>query len=729
MAPGATGLVLDHLTWRPASRRLPTIDDLTLRIEPGQHVLLAGASGSGKSTVLTALAGLLDETTGELTGAVRSAERPGERGLLLQNPVHALVGDTVGRDAAFGPENVGMPREGIQAHVTRALQDAAVDVDATRRCLDASGGQQQRIALAGSLALSPGALLLDEPTSMLDPFAAERVRTAVLEAARDRTLVLAEHRVGPWLEHVDRLVVLGPQARILADGPPARLLAEQRELLEEAGLRLPGASAPEPRTVDGRRGEVVLTLRDLAVGRRGARGRGAAALPPLLEHLDLEVRTGDLVAVTGPSGAGKTSLLRVVLGVDAPDGGSVSGSGTGEGTSNARAAWVPQDPEHAFVAATVAEEVAASPRAEDPELAASLLREGGLDHLAQASPYALSGGEQRRLAVVAALAERPALLVLDEPTVGLDAHRWADVVALLDAARARGTAVLVATHDPDLVARADHVLRLDGGPVDGAPAVAPDTRIGRAPRLHRAAADRLNPLIACLVGILGAIGSVAVDDWRIGLVAAAPTVLLAPLASRTARGTLLRLAPVLLSVLGLAWSTALLSDAPALSGEAWLLGLKEALRIFAFVAPGVLVMGCVDPTALGDALGGVLRLPGRVVAASVGGLVRAGQIGRDWDVIMTARRLRGLGSVRSWRHPLRTLTSTVSMLASATFALLVGALRSASWQALAMDARGFARADHRTWALPSPFTRADVVGLGIGVLLLVLPWAARLAGL
>lgn len=780
-APGAVdtaeapvALDLDGLTWRPATRRLPTIDDLTLHIAPGERVLLAGASGSGKSTVLTALAGLLDTTGGDLTGTATAPARPGERGLLLQNPVHALVGETVGRDAAFGPENIGAERAEIQRRVTEALRGAAVDLDARARCLDASGGQQQRIALAGALALSPGALLLDEPTSMLDAAAAEHVRGAVLAAVHGRTLVVAEHGVGPWLDHVDRLVVLGPQAKVLADGPPAELLATRREVLLEAGLRLPSGEGdhlqrvPEGPAVAGAGSDDVLALHGVAVTSRGAGGRRRAPRPALLTDVDLHLRPGQLLAVTGPSGSGKTSLLRVVLGVDRPQGGTIAAPSAG------RTAWVPQDPEHSFVATTVREEVSASPRATDPERAQALLVAAGLDHLAGASPYALSGGEQRRLAVVAALAEDPALLVLDEPTVGLDAHRFDALLSLLDAARAQGCAVLAATHDPELAARADGILDLEAhsvtGPrpggadragarrgaadragacaagvdragadparADGAgadrygaadAATPPDTTIGRARLPHRAPADLLNPLTACLIAACAAIGSFAVGTWQVGLVAIVPTLLLVPLATRTVRGTLLRSSPVLLSAAGLLWSTALLSSAPSLSPEAWLLGVKEALRILAFVLPGVLVLGCMDPTALGDALGGRLRLPGRVVAASVGGLVRVGHIGRQWDVIMTARRLRGLGAVRSWRHPVRTLTSTVVVLFSATFALLVDVLRAASWQALAMDARGFARAEHRTWALPSPFGRADLLGLLVALVLLVLPWAARMA--
>lgn len=678
---------VDRLRWRPLSRREPTIEGLDLEIPPGQRVLLAGASGSGKSTVLRALAGLLDPEDGDGEGLVPAPSRPGERGLLLQNPVHALVGATVARDAAFGPENAGLPRPELTERAARALEAARVDLDPERAPLDASGGQQQRIALAGALALRPDLLLLDEPTSMLDAPTAEEVRRAILAVTGRRTLVVAEHRIGPWLPHVDRLIVLGPRARVLADGHPDQLFSHRREVLNEAGVLEDEAAAEEAPGPVGP-GEAVAALRGVTVPARG-----------LTAPQDLELRAGRLTALTGPSGAGKTSLLRVLVGATEPGAGAVSRP------EPSQIALVPQDPEHSFVATTVREEVLASPWATDEDLADELLQRAGLAPLAGAHPHRLSGGEQRRLAIVAALAQRPGLLVLDEPTVGLDARRRREVLELLREARARGTAVLAASHDELLVAAADARHDL--------PAPAPDAVPTPAPR--RVPADALNPLTLSLIGILAAIGSFAVQSWQGGMLALAPTVLLAPLAVRSLRGAALRLLPILLSAAGLAWTTALLGEAPALSGEAWLVGLKEAARITAFVAPGVLALASVRPTPLGDALGQRLHLPGRPVAASVIALVRVGHLGRQWAAILEARTRRGLGGPRSPR-----------VLAGATLALLVDTLRGAEQQALAMDSRGFATATHRTWAAPSPVGPADLLGVGIAAGLLVWPLLAEM---
>lgn len=677
---------IEGLRWRPLTRRAPTIDGLDLVIPAGQRVLLAGASGSGKSTVLRALAGLLDPEDGEGTHLPAPPQRPGARGLLLQDPADALVAASIGRDAAFGPENAARPRPEIHERAARALAAARCDLNPTRAPLDSSGGQQQRIALAGALALDPELLLLDEPTSMLDTATAEEVRAAVLDAADGATLVVAEHRIGPWLPHVDRLVVLGPQARVLADGPPEELLTTQRDVLVDAGVLVEeeDAQARAPREAVG---APVAALEGVTVPARG-----------LHTPQDLALHAGRLTVLSGPSGAGKTTLLRVLTGALSPATGAVTRP------EPSRLALVPQDPEHSFVAATVRGEVLASPYAKDPALVEELLERAGLAALAGAHPHRLSGGEQRRLAIVAALAQRPALLVLDEPTVGLDARRRTEVLALLREARDRGCAVLAASHDPLLLEAADDLRRLTASPVG--PEIPPERRLP---------ADALNPLTLCLIGILAAAGSFAVQTWQGGLLALLPTLLLAPFAVRSLRGAALRMAPILLSAAGLAWTTALLGEAPSLSGESWLVGLKEAARITAFVAPGVLALGSVRPTPLGDALAQRLHLPARPVAAAVLALVRVGHLGRQWSTILETRVRRGLGTPRSPR-----------LLAGATLALLVDTLRGAEQQALAMDARGFATAQQRTWAEPSPFGRADLVGLAIAVLMLVWPLVAEM---
>ncbi|UQN31157.1 ATP-binding cassette domain-containing protein [Brachybacterium kimchii] len=761
-APDGTGpashaavpLALDAVTWTPSTRSRPTIDDLTLHIPAGQRVLLTGPSGGGKSTVLRALTGLLDTSTGDLAGDATGPTRPGERGLLLQQPLHALIGGSVGRDAAFGPENAALDREEIQRRVTSALHAARVGLDAATSPWDLSGGQQQRLALAGSLALDPGALLLDEPLSMLDRPTACAVRAAILDAVGDRTLVVADHDAEGWAPHVDRVIVLGAQAHVLADGAPDDVLEQPDPATMPDPAAAPDPAAmPAPARASGTCGPPVLSLSRVSITRRRRRDevRGKRAVAsPLLDGIDLAVPTGCVAVLTGPSGSGKTTLLRTILGLADPAGGHL------ERPEPTKIAFVPQEPEHSFVARTVRAEVTASPWAHDPELAESLLRRADLAHLSDAQPFELSGGEQRRLAIIAALAQEPALLVLDEPTVGLDQERRTQLFALLEEASARGCAVLAATHDPDLITRAhvrmdlaEHVSTGDDAQSASpepaatdtalAPALAPatapasasatatatDTTLRSPRRARPAPADTLNPLTTIAIAVAAAVGSFAIDRWQLGLLSCVLVAVLAPLAVRGVRSTALRLIPIELAAVGLCWSTVLASPLPVFSGTTWLLGLKEALRIGYFVAPGVLIFASLDPTRLGDALGGRLRLPGRPVAASVAGLVRAGLTADVWERIMTSRRLRGLGARRDLRHPLRSGAALVRLLASCTLALLVDAVRGTEQQALAMDARGFATAQHRTWALPSPFTRGDLVGLAAAALLLAAPWVLR----
>lgn len=755
-APAATALTITDLTWVPSGRSRPTLDALSLQIPAGQRVLLVGRSGSGKSTLLRALAGLLDESTGELSGSMPLAGRPGERALLLQQPLHAIVGASVGRDAAFGPENARCSRPEIQERVSRALQEArVVGAEDPRTSADSipwelSGGQQQRLALAGSLALEPGALLLDEPLSMLDGPTAQSVRSAILEAARGRTLVVADHRIEDWLPHMDRVIVLRDGARILADGTPAQVRAQGMlggSAAADSG-RGPGpaadagagnaaareALAGEAATEEAAAEESpapLLRARDLTVRprrREGVSARAHRALLPLLTGIDLDLLPGSLTAVIGPSGSGKTTLLRVLLGLDSPAAGSL------EAPRGAQLAFVPQEPEHSFLALTVREEATASPWVPEETDVDALLRAAGLEDLAEASPYTLSGGQKRRLAVISALAQHPRLLVLDEPTVGLDAESWAQQQALLHAARAGGAAVLVATHDPRLIARADAVLDLAAHRQDPALATRPGPNPGASGetaartllrpilRRPRALTDALNPLTLLLIAAAAAAGSFGIATWQTGLASLALVAVLAPLSIRTVRGTLLRLVPVALAAAGLWWSTMLASELPAFTTGSALLGLKEALRIAYFVAPGVLAFTSLDPTALGDALGGRLRLPGRPVAASVAGLVRAGLTADVWSRVLEIRRLRGLDARFSWRHPLRSSVQLVRTLSSTTLAVLLDAIRSAEQQALAMDARAFQQAQRRTWALRSRFSLPDLAGVAVGLVLGAAPW-------
>ncbi|MBW9209624.1 ATP-binding cassette domain-containing protein [Mumia sp. zg.B21] len=459
--------------WRPLGRRTPVVAGLDLRVDPGERVLLAGPSGAGKSTVLRAAAGVL-ETTGD-GDALGEVTTIGRVGMLLQNPGDAVVAERLGRDVAFGLENARVAPAAIWPRVRDALRAVRLPYGMQHPTSALSGGELQRSALAGVLASQADLLLLDEPTSMLDDVNADAVRRCVAEVVAETgaTLVVVEHRIAPWLPHVDRVVVLGHDGSVVADTDPVSFVATLRDDLAGVGVWMPGVAAPEPVEPP-----VVLVETDRAVPRLDALALGVdlrrtdirgATVTAALRDVDAALESRAVTVLSGPSGAGKSTLLEVVGGLRRPGAGEVRGLGRpphriGSRDLAALIGWVPQNPEHGFLTTRVRDEIAAtSRRIGVPVDVDAVLVHLRLDHLADANPYRLSGGEQRRLALGAALAHRPPVLLLDEPTVGQDRGTWAAVTGWMRAAAGADAVIGAASHDADLAARADRVVPLEGG--------------------------------------------------------------------------------------------------------------------------------------------------------------------------------------------------------------------------------------------------------------------------
>lgn len=562
--------------WRYAGRDAWAVRGLDLVVEPGERVAVVGPSGAGKSTVLRAVAAVLadepdpdDDTAAAVQGSVLvdgadpRAVR-GRVGLVMQDPEAHTVMSRIGDDVAFGCENTGVPREETWDRVRHALRVVGLDLPLDRSTGRLSGGQRQRLALAGVLAMRPGVLVLDEPCANLDPDGVRQVHDAVRAMLDDTgaTLLVVEHRIGTWLDLVDRLVLLAPGGGVVADGAPATVLAEHGDALTAAGVWVPGAepsrrssragarrvddpsadraggTVPDPsapaRTsrplVDDRSGpgadDVLLEARGLATARGGVLGRAGGT--PVGSGIDLDVRAGRVLAVTGPNGVGKSTLGLTLAGLLRPaDGvlratphltgnagltGDAGPSGVAGPSGDAgdrpvrwtsrqlarRIGTVFQDPAHQFVARSVREELAVGPRTLDLDdvdaRVEELLDAFALRHLADVNPFTLSGGEQRRLAIGTVVAARPPVVVLDEPTSGQDRATWQAVVDRLGALADAGTAVVVVTHDRDLVRALDAdevVLAADGvravppGSPDTPPDAAPDVRSGPATEVSR----------------------------------------------------------------------------------------------------------------------------------------------------------------------------------------------------------------------------------------------------
>jgi energy-coupling factor transport system ATP-binding protein len=677
-------------------------------------VLLAGPSGAGKSTLLRALAGvLLTADAGELSGEVLVGGRPpgtraGQAALLLQDPADATVAATVGRDVAFGPENLALHRPEIWDRVRKSLAAVGFPYGEDHLTGRLSGGEGQRLALAGSLALGPDLVLLDEPTAMLDPAAADEVRRAVLDVVGGATLVVVEHHLEPWLGLVDRIVVLSAAGSIIADGSPADVMTREAENLAAQGVWVPGLPSPDPMPISP----------DLAG--RGVRSGPEPSGEPLLRADELSVagrlapvtatfRAGRVTAVRARSGGGKSTLLAALAGLLPPGSGRVAATAAlSRGLSAdpagwrspelaARVGWVAQHPERGFVARTVRMEVLAGAREPsaahraDALLSAFGLRPGD-------DPYRLSGGEQRRLALAAALVQAPDLLLFDEPTLGQDRNTWAAVCGALAAARDAGAGIVVATHDDLLVDR------LEAAPLELTPAHAVPT-----PGPHSwPPAARCGPLSAMVVSLLALVASALVRSVAAGVVTVAAILLLAPLAVRSPRDAARRALPGIVAALSIGWSSWLLG------GHDGATGVTAGLRIVVLVLPGSLLMAHLDASALGDDLAQRLHLPARPVVAAVAALQRLEDLGRVRAEAAWARRVRGLAAERS---PVGRVRETAAL----TFVLLVQTIRQAARMAVAMDARGFAAAAGRTWAEPSRWRRPDTVLVAIGLIVTALP--------
>jgi energy-coupling factor transport system ATP-binding protein len=458
-------VVLRGFGWRHAGRRAWAIRDVDLQIAHGERVLLLGPSGAGKSTLLTALAGLLPDDSGESEGTVeidgldpRKARE--QVGILFQDPQTQLVMARSGDDVAFGLENRGVREADIWPRVSDALDRVGFPYPITRPTAALSGGEAQRLALAGVLAMRPGLVLLDEPTANLDPAGASLVREAIVRSRVDSTLIVVEHRVAEALSLVDRVVVLEPGGGVRADGAPEVVFAAYGDRLADAGVWVPGFTFP-PVKAAAAAGAPLVRAEQLTVAQR-------------LSPVSLSACSGEVLAVTGPNGAGKSTLALTVGGLLAPTSGRLEAFDDPRPphkwratTLTGRIGSVFQNPEHQFVTTRVADELALGPRrlgrpaAEVTQVVGDLLDRLRLTRLAAANPYTLSGGEARRLSVATALATAPRLLVLDEPTFGQDRRTWIELVTLLAGLRDEGHAVVAVTHDDAFVQTlADRTLAL-----------------------------------------------------------------------------------------------------------------------------------------------------------------------------------------------------------------------------------------------------------------------------
>lgn len=756
----AVHVTADNFTYRHPDREHPALAGLDLDISPGEKVLLTGASGAGKSTLLHALAGVLhndDAGSGGdlLLDGMPPAQAPGRVGLLQQDPETQVVLSRIGDDVSFACENLAVPPAEILGRVQQALQAVGLErLPLEHPTAVLSGGQKQRLALAGILAMRPGLLLLDEPTALLDPRNAQRVRDSVVSAAEatGATLIVVEHRLATWADHVDTVIVLETGGGIRHRVPARSIYGDDRLRAElaDAGLwvpgedplkRLPHWNAPAPHA-----GEPLLSAQGLAVHRQSPKkkSRRSPAPDPVLTDVDITLSAGSAVCLTGSSGAGKSTLLLTLAGLLPPHAGDLTAAAAlkgeqGRHLSDSPHTWrsaelaprigaVFQEPEHQFLRSTVADELrlsaerARAPGAAEPLLSTAdatarvnhLLQRLALTHLAHVNPFSLSGGEKRRLSVGTALAAGPDILMLDEPTFGQDARTFVELIELLREHLDSGGTVLAATHDHELLRglQADEFdVDAAAGRIDRAPsssqrssppllsAVRDTSWLGR-----RSALAKLSGLALITVALIATI-----DPVTAAVVVGASFVLL-PIANIGLGAFLKRIWIFALAALLAVWGAAIAAEE---SGEVLLdlgittistgsleMGLALGARTFAIVVPSVLILSTTDPTDLADSLAQQLRLPARFVLGALAAMRLLGLLAQHWTTLGHARRARGLGN----------------QFLSQSFGLLVQAIRMATRLAVTMESRGFG-AGPRTWVRPTCFTKADgVVVIGAALI-------------
>ncbi|MFQ3682506.1 ABC transporter ATP-binding protein [Roseiflexus sp.] len=463
----------------------PALHRLDLTVEPGEFVILAGASGSGKSTLCRLLNGLIPHLHGgHLTGRLLvngqdTLHTPPyvlsrQVGLVLQNPEAQSLATTVARDLALGPACQGQERASIAARIRDIAAMLAIEPLLDRQPGALSGGELQRVAIAGVLALNPHLLALDEPFAFLDAAGAAQLRdTLRLLHQRGVTIIVAEHRLGEVTDLATRLIVLH-EGRVAADGAPRDVLAHD---ILQWGLEAP----PLVRLARAAGIDAVPLTLDEAVEVMPLNNDLQHPLPTLddvlsaspviawenvsfsygsrtvLSQASLSGASRNIVGLLGANGSGKTTLLRLGNGLLRPQHGTVRLQGEPIGKRPlwdiARSAGlVVQHPRRMLFAPTVQEELEAGPRAIgrcDRAWIDHVIEQCGLEPFLHRSPHQLSAGEQRRVAIGAMLASRPTVLFLDEPTAGQDATSRRMLHSLITSIARDGMAVIIATHDTE----------------------------------------------------------------------------------------------------------------------------------------------------------------------------------------------------------------------------------------------------------------------------------------
>ncbi len=749
----------------------PVLRNIDFSLCEGEAVLLIGPSGSGKSTLAMVMAGLIPQSVeARVSGEILRSKTlavPGSIGYVFQDPEAQFCQLSVGQEIAFGLENLGVDPVTMDPRIQEALTTAGLAVDPEAPNYALSGGMKQKLALASALAMDPALIICDEPTANLDPESTSLVFAQIAELVKaKRTLLVIEHKFEALLAIMPRVALLDRHGHLYRVGPTQEVMREEWDWLLAEGL-IPAGMQPDfnrDYLVDRQTSKVPLGSEILRADRvrytyakkrlQKRLKRQNEPIAMAIDEVSLSVQGGEFVAIVGPNGSGKSTLLSLLAGIKNPTEGTVKRP-RASSEMPIPIAFGFQNPEHQFVYERVIDELANRYVGDQvPSNVDALLGEFSLTGHGEMSPFALSQGQKRRLSVAAMVRDPHLAYLLDEPTFGQDAGTQKKIVERLQGLQAEGRAIVLTTHDMDLVFRyATRVIVLVEGKIlfDGTPlALYQDPELMRQANLlvqtgtrskasmpltlksrfiqvdrHQAESPlgRLNPGLKLVTTILAMMISIfATHIWQGVALGVVPMLLLWLGARLTPWQIVKRMAPFILFFAFYTWTLTAYSRVGPNTPTVWFLwyrlswvglhnGLVLAFRMLASVAFGVVYVSTTDVTQLVVSLTRNFKVPPKFSYGSLAGIRVFPLFEEEWNKLRQARHLRG----KETRRAFFTRVVTYAL------PLMTQSIRIGERVAVAMESRGFRDGvandpKARTYYLDTPVSIRD--GLYMGLVML-----------
>ncbi len=474
-------ITVEQFSFSYASNQDPILSDLNFTLHKNEVTLLMGASGSGKSTISLCLNGLYPEAVeGEATGHITfkgknikefaSGTINQQIGIVFQDPETQFCMINVEDELAFTLENCHTPPAQMSKRITEVLRLVGMEEYKNHLLHELSGGEKQKIALAAVLLLEPEVIILDEATVNLDPASTEEFIQFITSIQKERglSLLIIDHQADDWLDMTNRVLLLNKEGRLIADNHPNILFTKKKALLRSEKVFLPKSYDDRPFLTWSPLSVVskaVLNLENITFKRKNK---------TILNGVNMEILGGEFVSIVGANGAGKSTLLEIMAGLLHPDHGQVylqekALQHIQENELRKRMGFVFQNPEHQFITDTVYDEITFGmklhpyPEKVMQQSATTLLEQFQLEEHKYHHPFALSGGQKRRLSVATALDETPDILLFDEPTFGQDAQTTKRLMEMMLEMKEKGIAIVFVTHDMDLASFSDKIVVLHHG--------------------------------------------------------------------------------------------------------------------------------------------------------------------------------------------------------------------------------------------------------------------------